>query len=214
MDATRPLRRHLLAPLCALLLGTLSCAVLTPVAAPPPPAPPAATPDVAAAPPPPDPVVDAVHEQLLRWRHRSGLTDDELAQLAETVVAQARRYDFDPALVLAVMHVESRYDAYAVSNKDAMGLMQILPTTGAWIAAQQDIPWRGPQTLFDPNANVRIGVAYLRHLTDRYGSIRTALVAYNWGPGRIDRRLRAGAPLPRDYAQLVLTAYEAGGRSS
>jgi len=130
------------------------------------------------------------------------------------VVAEARRHDFDPALVLAVMHVESLYDTYAVSHKDALGLMQILPSTGAWIAERRGIPWHGPQTLFDPITNVRIGVAYLRQLTDRYGSIRTALVAYNWGPGRIDRRLRSGIPLPREYAQLVLTAYGEGGRSS
>jgi len=218
MDAPTRLRRRLLAPLSALVLGGLSCAVL-PVA-PAPEAPANATPPVAAAPeaeapaPTPDAVVDAVHAHLQRWSHRSGLTGAERRRLAETVVAEARRHDFDPALVLAVMHVESLYDTYAVSHKDALGLMQILPSTGAWIAERRGIPWHGPQTLFDPITNVRIGVAYLRQLTDRYGSIRTALVAYNWGPGRIDRRLRSGIPLPREYAQLVLTAYGEGGRSS
>lgn len=215
-------------PLSALVLGGLSCAVL-PVAPAPEASAPAtsrfaaapeapATPPVAAAPvaatSTSDPVVDAVHEHLLRWSHRSGLTEAERRRLAETVVEEARRHDFDPALVLAVMHVESLYDTYAVSHKDALGLMQILPSTGEWIAGLRGIPWRGPETLFDPVANVRIGVAYLRQLTDRYGSIRTALVAYNWGPGRIDRRLRSGIPLPREYAQLVLTAYGEGGRSS
>jgi soluble lytic murein transglycosylase len=91
---------------------------------------------------------------------------------------------------------------------NALGLMQIMPATGEWMAAQMDIPWRGPQTLFDPIVNVRIGIAYLRHLADRYdGDIGTALVAYNWGPGRIDRRLRRGVELPKEYAQLVLEAY-------
>ena len=135
------------------------------------------------------------------------------SELARTVVVEARRYRFDPALVLAVIHVESRYDTYAVSPKDALGLMQLLPSTGAWLAPSVGVEWRGPQTLFDPIANVRLGVAYLRQLTDRYnGSVRTALVAYNWGPGRDRRVVAAGDPLPSEYSQLVLAA--AYGRSS
>ena len=114
----------------------------------------------------------------------------------------------DPKLVLAVVHVESRYDTFAVSDKDAMGLMQILPSTGEWLATQVGVVWLGPQTLFDPVSNVRLGVAYLRMLIDRYdGDISAALVAYNWGPGHVDVRLRAGAPLPAAYSDLVLRAY-------
>lgn len=198
-------RRRLLLSLALLSLGSLSFA----------PAP--SAPDVApvaevrAAPvAAPDPVVDAVHEHLLSYRQRTGLTDGEIAQLARTIVAEARRCDLDPVLVLAVMHVESRYDAFVVSHKDAIGLMQIVPPTGEELAAQLGIRWEGSQTLFDPFVNVRIGVAYLRQLRDRYGDMRTALAAYNWGPGRIDRRLRRGAALPTIYAQLVLDAYGDG----
>jgi soluble lytic murein transglycosylase-like protein len=46
----------------------------------------------------------------------------------------------------------------------------------------------------------------LRELRDRYGSVSVALAAYNWGPGRIDRRLRRGSPLPVVYAGRVLDA--------
>jgi len=201
--------RLCLAPLAGLLGISLSCAI-APAAVPPTPL--ASTPPALSAPPPaaePDPAVDAALAHLLRYRHRSGLSEEELARLAETVVAEARRHDFDPALVLAVIYVESRYDTFAVSPKDALGLMQLLPSTGAWLAPSVGVEWRGPETLFDPAANVRLGVAYLRQLTDRYGgSVRTALLAYNWGPGRIDRRLRAGHPLPREYAQLVLAAWQ------
>ena len=162
-----------------------------------------------AKPAPNDPTVEAVRVRLLQYQARTGLTDAEVAQLAETVVVEARRYHFDPALVLAVIHVESRFDTYAVSPKDALGLMQLLPSTGEELAPIVGVEWHGPQTLFDPVANVRLGVAYLRQLTDRYnGSVRTALVAYNWGPGRIDQFVRAGDPLPREYSQLVLAAYD------
>ena len=76
------------------------------------------------------------------------------------------------------------------------------------------IRWLGPKTLFEPTTNIRLGVAYLRELSDRYGSMKTALAAYNWGPGRIDRRLRMGAELPAEYPSLVFEAYAEGrGRS-
>jgi soluble lytic murein transglycosylase-like protein len=54
---------------------------------------------------------------------------------------------------------------------------------------------------------VRIGVAYLREMVDRYASVRAALAAYNWGPGEIDARLRDGGVLPVRYAERVLGAY-------
>jgi soluble lytic murein transglycosylase-like protein len=191
-------------PLAALVLFSLSCA-LTPAAVPP--APLAVA--LVAKPAPDDPTVEAVRVRLIRYQARTGLTDAEVAQLAETIVVEARRYRFDPSLVLAVIHVESRFDTYAVSPKDALGLMQLLPSTGEELAPIVGVAWHGPQTLFDPVANVRLGVAYLRQLTDRYdGSVRTALVAYNWGPGRIDQFMRAGDPLPSEYSQLVLAAYD------
>jgi soluble lytic murein transglycosylase-like protein len=192
------------APLAALVLFSLSCAV-TPVAAP------VGDPGSVLADQtvPNDPAVEAVRAHIVKYQARTGLTDIETARLAHTVVVEARRHHFDPALVLAVIHVESRFDTYAVSPKDALGLMQLLPSTGAELAPLVGVAWHGPQTLFDPVANVRLGVAYLRQLTDRYnGSVKTALVAYNWGPGRIDQFVRAGDPLPREYSQLVLAAYD------
>lgn len=168
----------------------------------------AGPPPDAARPPAEDPSVERVAAHLARYSNRTGLTDRELRVLAETIVTESRRHAVDPTLVLAVMHVESRYDTFAVSDKQALGLMQILPSTGEWLAPQVGVEWLGPQTLFDPIANVRLGVAYLRQLLDRYdGRVATALAAYNWGPGHIDGRLRRGVPLPTVYANLVLGAY-------
>jgi soluble lytic murein transglycosylase len=106
------------------------------------------------------------------------------------------------------MYVESRFNNFAVSPVGAMGLMQILPSTGEELAGRYGIPWHGPQTLFDPVVNVRLGSAYLRELSNRYGELSTALAAYNWGPGRIDRRLRRGHRLPTEYPRLVFEAHE------
>ena len=202
-------------PLSFLMLTTvyaLSCNVfapapseLPPVSAPPTdaPAPMAAATPVAA--PVPAPLVAAIAEHIARYE--TGLLRHEVDTLAQTIVDEANRHEMDPMLVLAVMRVESRYHNFAVSPVGAMGLMQVMPKTGEEVAARFGISWVGPQTLFDPIANVRVGVAYLKLLSDRYDHMPTALAAYNWGPGRIDRRLRRGSPLPKEYPHLVTKAY-------
>jgi soluble lytic murein transglycosylase len=157
------------------------------------------------------PEIEAVHAQLAPLAGQMG--DAERGALASALVEASREHDLQPAFVLAVIEVESRFDPYAVSHKGALGLMQVLPSTGAPIARRLGIAWRGPQTLFDPHANVRIGVAYLRELIDRYANVRAALAAYNWGPGEIDARLREGAVLPASYAERVLHAYSSGRRT-
>jgi soluble lytic murein transglycosylase-like protein len=133
--------------------------------------------------------------------------------LAATLLRTSREHALPPTFVLAVIEVESRFDPFAVSPRGALGLMQVMPATGAEVARRRGLPWRGPHTLFDPELNVRIGVAYLRELVDRYASVRAALAAYNWGPGQIDARLRGGETLPVHYPTRVLDAYSAARRT-
>ena len=150
-------------------------------------------------------------EQAIHYlkERRSGLSEAEIPQVAATIVRDANMRGIDPNLVIAVIHIESRGNTYALSPVGAMGMMQIMPSTGEELAAQLDIPWRGSQTLFDPVLNVRMGIAYLEQLESRYGSMKTALAAYNWGPGRIDSRLRHGVALPVVYSGSVLASYRA-----
>jgi soluble lytic murein transglycosylase-like protein len=134
------------------------------------------------------------------------LSEAEIHRLATVLVRESRVHELPVELILGVIEVESNYNPFAVSPVGAMGLMQVLPSTGAEVAGRVGVVWRGPQTLFDPFVNVRLGTTYLRELRDRYGSVSVALAAYNWGPGRIDRRLRRGSPLPVVYAGRVLDA--------
>lgn len=147
----------------------------------------------------------AVHARLSQ--RARGLSGAEVSAVAEVIVAASRRHELPPELVLAVIEVESAYDPYAVSHVGAMGLMQLLPSTAAEMAQRLDMPWQGSAMLFDPVANVRLGVAYLDQLVERYASVRVALAAYNWGPGRIDQRLREGDSLPALYSGRVLDTY-------
>jgi soluble lytic murein transglycosylase-like protein len=158
-----------------------------------------------------DPEVDAVRALLAPLARQLG--EGEREALASALVEASREHGLPPAFVLAVIEVESRFDPYAVSPVGALGLMQVLPSTGAPVARRLGIAWRGPQTLFDPDANVRIGVAYLRELIDRYANVRAALAAYNWGPSEIDARLRSGTMLPATYVERVLDAYSSGRRT-
>jgi soluble lytic murein transglycosylase-like protein len=205
------MRRQSLAMLACFAFSGLSCSLFG--------TDPAALPPVSLAPPEAE-AAPAVRESEIAAirtslsRRATGLTAAEIDDVATTIVVEAHRHRLEPSLVLAVMHVESRFYNFAVSPVGAIGLMQVMPDTGAELAARIGIDWVGPQSLFDPTTNVRLGVAYLRQLQDRYGSIPTALAAYNWGPGRIDRRLRQGTALPDQYPGLVLEAYAQGrGRS-
>jgi soluble lytic murein transglycosylase len=154
-----------------------------------------------------DPMIDRAIRYL--EGRRSGLSEAEIADVATTIVREARIHGLDPNLVLAVIHIESRGNTFALSPVGAMGIMQIMPPTGEELAAKLDIPWRGAQTLFDPQANVRMGVAYLKQLESRYGDMKTALAAYNWGPGRIDSKIRRGVAVPASYSGSVLATYRA-----
>lgn len=201
------MQRRLASSLIAMSLFALSCEVPTthglPSVSAPPPA--ASVGAKATELQPSDPMLAVVIDRFTS-RRRMGLTGPEIETVARAIIDVSKQHDIDLSLVLAVIHVESRYNAFAVSPVGALGLMQILPSTGREVAAQQGIDWVGPQTLFDPVVNVRLGVAYLKQLSDRYGNTSIALAAYNWGPGRIDRRVRAGTPLPTVYQSLVLEA--------
>lgn len=137
----------------------------------------------------------------------TGLLPAEIAHVSKVIEREARRAHFSPALVLAVIRIESSGYTFAKSHKGALGLMQLLPTTGAYVAGRIRVPWEGPESLYDASTNVRLGIAYLRQLVNRYGSIHTALAAYNWGPTRISSRLQRGKSVPAVYADRVLAAF-------
>lgn len=152
---------------------------------------------------------EIVEQILSRFSIRhTALPARERRALVHTILDEARAQNLDPSLVVAVIEVESAGYHLAVSHVGAMGLMQLLPSTGKELAEQMGIDWKGPDTLFDPTINVKLGTAYLRQLTDRFGSVSTALAAYNWGPGRINRRLRRGAEVPSRYIEQVMRAVD------
>ena len=113
--------------------------------------------------------------------------------------AQARGLPAD--LVASVAYAESRFRPTAVSSRGAIGMMQIMPETAAWIAESLGEPVPTEQELEGVELSTRYGTWYLRYLLDRFGDTETALAAYNAGPATVDTWLASGSdPFPETDA--------------
>ncbi len=112
---------------------------------------------------------------------RSALTERAQRRVAIAIVREAEANGLDPLLVVAVIRTESAFDAYAVSGVGAMGLMQMMPTTGTFLALQRGTALRHRQTLFDAELNIELGTAYLASLLREFGT-------RGGGAGRVQRR--------------------------
>jgi soluble lytic murein transglycosylase-like protein len=121
-------------------------------------------------------------------------------ELERMVEQAAERHQVDPALIRAVVAAESGWDPRAVSQKGAMGLMQLMPERARQL---------GVNDPFDPEQNVDAGVRHLRELLERYdGNLELALAAYNAGPGAVDRAGRVpNIPETVDYVRKITEAY-------
>ena len=127
----------------------------------------------------------------------------------------ARRYPFDDCftassdlhgipktLLLAIARGESNFDAGAVSEAGAVGIMQI-----HWPLTAKHLRIESRKQLFDPCVNIDAGARYLGELLDRFdGNLHASLVAYNMGPTRVTAMLTEHAGLPAEdtwYSQYV-----------
>lgn len=140
----------------------------------------------------------------------SGLPDLQQRRVAVAIVREAKRNNVDPLLVVAVIRCESSFNNYAVSNVGAMGLMQVMPDTGTYLADKAGFPLRRSTNLFDFETNVELGAAYLATLIRDFGALDKALVAYNAGPGlakRILAKKEARVKFMAGYPAKVVKEY-------
>ncbi|MDJ0911426.1 MAG: transglycosylase SLT domain-containing protein [Woeseiaceae bacterium] len=88
----------------------------------------------------------------------------------------------------SVARSESLFMRDVRSGAGAIGLMQLMPATGRSVARDVGVPYRGLDTLTNPESNIRLGTTYLARMAERYGGNRVlATAAYNAGPHRVDR---------------------------
>ena len=110
--------------------------------------------------------------------HAEQLTFPQYAALVEK---HAAAQGLDKNLVWAVIGRESEGKPTALSNKDARGLMQVIPPTAAKMGVS-------PKMLYDPEQNIIAGTRYLRYLSQMFrGNIDLILAGYNAGPGAVQK---------------------------
>jgi len=140
-------------------------------------------------------------------RQATGLANVTKEELAEVIYEEAKRYDQDPKLILALIATESEFHNWAVSEKGAKGLMQIMPYVAESLTHDLGIEWSGDRTLFNPYLNIRIGIHYLSQLMTDFKDVRTALTAYNYGPTYVKGLIERKETIPYNYYRRFLTAY-------
>ena len=100
---------------------------------------------------------------------------------ADIVSLASEQNNVPKNMILAVMREESHFDPNVISSAKAEGLMQLMPTTAAWIATKKQIKYDS-STIRDPEVNINLGVWYLRYLLDQFENDDTlAIEAYNAG---------------------------------
>jgi soluble lytic murein transglycosylase-like protein len=158
----------------------VTATVVTPLAAPPAEAPaPAAAPSPAAA-----------------------LVPADRLYLEPILADAARQYGVPVDMILAQAWAESSWKTDAVSNKGAVGVLQLMPKAVDFVSTRL-LKLDQPPDALDPAANARMGARYMRHLLDRLdGDMRQALIAYNQGLAGLRRK--GPVPAAEAYADKVL----------
>jgi soluble lytic murein transglycosylase len=122
----------------------------------------------------------------------------------DLLVAEAQRHRLDPALVAALIRQESSFTPRAVSRAGARGLMQVMPSVGRSIARSRGYPLWDPALLFDPAANLELGMSHLASALRQHPDLTRTLAAYNAGDSRVRRwNRKAGVADPEVFAERI-----------
>ncbi len=161
----------------------------------------AAQPSEATAPPLAEPIYTRPREHTMAVSQSLDGFSTGDATIDALIVESGTRNGVDPVLLYAIMHRESSFKRYAISNKGARGLMQLMPGTAARF---------GVRNIFDPRQNIEGGARYMRFLLDMFdGDVRLALAGYNAGEGAV---LKYGRRVPpysetQEYVRRISQRY-------
>ena len=127
--------------------------------------------------------------------------------VTEAILKESKKHKLDPYFVMAVISGESSFNPEAIGPVGEIGLMQIRPETGEWMAEKIGVSWNGDRTLRNPVENIRLGTAYLAWLREKFDKDgQLYLAAYNMGAKSVKRAL--GRKIrPKDYPKHVMKRY-------
>ncbi|MEW6050936.1 MAG: lytic transglycosylase domain-containing protein [Candidatus Zixiibacteriota bacterium] len=137
-----------------------------------------------------------------------GFTPDEVGNLTNVIYSESKKYSYDPLFIVSIIIAESSFKKHQVSEKGASGLMQLKPSTGADAATRAGVPWVGAPTLFESEANIKLGTYYLFEQILKHRDLKKALIAYNIGETKLRGIMRQNLPLPRQYVEKVMQTYK------
>ncbi len=136
-----------------------------------------------------------------------GFNEDEVKNLTNVIYSESKKYEYDPMFILAIILTESTFKRDEVSSAGARGLMQVAPITGKDVATRAGVDWYGLSTLHEPEANVKLGTAYLFEKLLEFKDVKKALLAYNLGETRLRTMIRNKESLPTTYLNKVYQNY-------
>ena len=137
--------------------------------------------------------------------------DPNVARYEPLIVRHAKAQGLDVSLVKAVVAVESAYQSAAISQKGAVGLMQVIPETAERYGISDDTTRTVEQKLLDPAVNIGVGTRYLRDLLKLFADdVELALAAYNAREGAVARYGNKVPPFPetQEFVKLVRQFHE------
>lgn len=124
--------------------------------------------------------------------------------LTDLIIKVSIQEDIDPLLVAAIIKAESTFHTKAISPTGAHGLMQIQPDTARYISQIIDQPWESERFIEDPEYNLRLGINYLKYLSNKFnGDLLKVLAAYNWGPGNVKRVGGVVSSMPAETRKYI-----------
>lgn len=128
----------------------------------------------------------------------------------EVVEIYQEKYQVEGNLIFAVIKAESNFEEKAVSNRNAIGLMQLMEDTAEEVARRNKIKIEKEkikEELFDVSKNIEIGTCYLASLIQKYGNKEVALAAYNAGIGNVDSWIEKGI-IKKDGSDIEKIPYK------
>lgn len=153
--------------------------------------------------------VENINHEIYRWTRQAlpSAYRKNYQSIAQTIIDQSLKYDFDPVFISSMIANESSFDPRQVGSVGEIGLMQLRPNTAKWIAKKYGLRWRGISSLKDPVMNIKLGTAFLAYLRDKFDShARLYIAAYNMGMTNV-KDARERNVWPKDYSNRVMRHY-------
>lgn len=121
------------------------------------------------------------------------------------IFSSAQKYQVDPLFVVSMIEQESQFDLKALGRQGEIGLLQIKPKTAEWAAKKLGLTLNDASELWDPQVNLNISVAYLKHLQTVFKRLPLShLDAYNRGTGSVLKSQARGEIAPTEYSRSII----------